>query len=52
VLDGFSPDGIFWGDFDGNAGAEALIFDDGRGLLCVRPDPGGGGGAPRVRPCE
>jgi hypothetical protein len=52
VLEGFSPDGIFWGDFDGDAGAEALIFDDGRGLLCVRPDPVAGGGAPGIRPCE
>ncbi len=52
VLAGFSPDGIFWGDFDGDARAEALIFDDRRGLLCVRPDPGAGGGAPAIRPCD
>jgi hypothetical protein len=49
---GFSPDGIFWGDFDGDAAPEALLFDDGRGLLCVRPEPGAAGQAPAIRPCE
>ncbi len=48
----FAPHHIFWGQFDGAPGLEAVLFDDATGLRCVRAALGVPGVAPDIVACE
>lgn len=46
--DGLMPDGLVLGDFDGDGGREAIVYDFDRALRCLRLSPE----APPVTPCD
>ena len=52
VFGDFAPHHIFWGDFDGEPGPEAVLFDDATGLRCLRAALSAPGVAPALVACE